>query len=406
MRTSALALLLLAACSGGDPGSGSGTGGSADDSAGSGPDDTAVQPLECTDVDAGWGPEGSDELVVTEVVGDLATPWGLAFLPEGDFLLTERDGRLSRVSSEGELTVLAQVEVTATGEGGLLGIALSPDFDSTRAFFVYATVDDPDGGSGIENQVQRWTLAGDGESAALEAVIFSGIPARQFHNGGRLRIGPDDKLYVGTGDAGKPERSQDTADPAGKILRLELDGSVPEDNPFPGSATWIYGVRNTQGFDWRDDGLLLVTDHGPSGLSNEDGRSDHDEVSLAAPGDNLGWPEIYACEEAEGMVTASITWGEAMPPGGAAIVRGEALPGWEGDLVIGVLGFDSATNHLHRLRLGASGNVLLSEVTLSQEHGRLRDVVLGPDGALYVTTSNCDGRGTCGTGDVVLRVSG
>lgn len=403
---------LLAACSGGGtPGGGSGgsggEGSGGDGDAGtSGPDDTAVQPLECTYVDSGWGPDGSDSLTVEVVVGDLATPWGLAFLPEGDFLLTERDGRLSRVTPAGALTELAQVEVTATGEGGLLGIALSPDFATSRAFFVYATVDDPDGGSGIENQVQRWTLAEDGGSAAMDAVIFGGIPARQFHNGGRLRIGPDDKLYVGTGDAGKPERSQDSADPAGKILRLDLDGAVPEDNPFPGSAAWITGIRNTQGFDWRDDGLLLVTDHGPSGLSNEDGRADHDEVSLAAPGDNLGWPDIYACEEAEGLVTPSITFGEAWPPGGAAIVRGSALPGWEGDLVIGVLGFSGSPNHLHRLRLGASGNVLLSEVYLSQEHGRLRDVVLGPDGALYVTTSNCDGRGTCGTGDVVLRITG
>ena len=360
---------------------------------------SAVATLECQLVESGWGPDGASDLEVQVVAQGLATPWAMDWLPDGRMLLTERDGRLSLLQ-DGELQVLAQVPVTERGEGGLLGLALHPDFASNRAFFLYATVD----GDGTENQVQQWILAEDGLSAAFDSLIFGGIPARQYHNGGRLRIGPDEKLYVGTGDAGDPDSAQDTSSPAGKILRLELDGSVPADNPFPGSASWIYGVRNTQGFDWRDDGRMLVSDHGPSGLGNEGGRRGHDEISLASPGDNLGWPEVYACEEGEGYLSASITFSDAMPPGGAAIYTGSELKDWQGDFIVGVLGFESAARHLHRLRVGPGGNVLISEVYLSQEYGRLREVTMGPDGGLYVSTSNCDGRGDCGDGDLILRV--
>jgi glucose/arabinose dehydrogenase len=370
----------------------------------SGPQDTqeqdsAVLPLECQLVESGWGPDGETALKVEVVVSDLATPWAMDWLPDGRMLLTERDGRLSIVD-QGTLHVLAQVPVTERGEGGLLGLALHPDFEGTRAFFLYATVDDV----GTENQVQQWVLAEDSLSASFDRLIFPDIPARQYHNGGRLRIGPDDKLYVGTGDAGEPDNSQDTSSPAGKVLRLELDGSIPDDNPFPGSATWVYGVRNTQGFDWREDGSMLISDHGPSGLGNEGGRSGHDEITLASAGDNLGWPEVYACEEGEGFVPASITFSDAMPPGGAAIYRGSELEDWQGDFIVGVLGFQTAARHLHRLRIGPGGNVLLSEVYLSEEYGRLREVTMGPDGGLYVSTSNCDGRGDCGEGDLILRI--
>lgn len=361
--------------------------------------DSAVLPLACQLVESGWGPDGDTSLGVQVVAQGLATPWAMDWLPNGSLLITERDGRLS-VVEEGTLRVLAQVPVTERGEGGLLGLALHPAFEDNRRFFLYATVDD----GGTENQVQQWVLAEDGLSASFDQMILEDIPARQFHNGGRLRIGPDDKLYVGTGDAGDPDSSQDTASTAGKVLRLNLDGSVPEDNPFPGSATWIYGVRNTQGFDWQADGRMLISDHGPSGLGNEGGRSGHDEITLAQAGDNLGWPEVYACEEGEGFTQASITFSDAMPPGGAALYTGSELPQWQGDFLVGVLGFDTAARHLHRLRVGPGGNVLLSEVYLSQEYGRLRDVAMGPDGGLYVSTSNCDGRGDCGDGDLILRI--
>lgn len=363
----------------------------------------APEPLECTYVDApAHGEMGATEFDVSVVASGLATPWGLDWLPNGDVLLTERDGVLSRVSG-GVVSQIATVDIHPGGEGGLLGIAVDPDVATNRFFYVYYTAQSD--GKTI-NRVARWILSADGASASEESILVDNIEARRFHNGGRLRIGPDGYLYIGTGDAGEPDYSQDTARRAGKILRVALDGSIPDDNPFPDSLTWLYGIRNTQGFDWLDDHRMVVTDHGPSGLPNEGGRSGHDEVSVAVAGDNLGWPDLYACETGEGRIQASITWENAMPPGGAAIYRGTEIPEWSGDVIIGVLGFSATTPHLHRLRLNGSGTVTVSEVYLQgdQSYGRLREVVMGPDGGLYVTTSNCDGRGTCGEGDLILRI--
>jgi glucose/arabinose dehydrogenase len=364
-------------------------------------EDTEAPAFECTYYeDENHGEPGTVEIGVSTVAEGLATPWGIGWLPDGDLLLTERDGVISRVSS-GVVSQIAQVPNLGGGEGGLLGLAVDPDFSNNRRFYIYYTASE---GNGVVNRVARWLLSEDGMSATADEIILDGIDARQYHNGGRLRIGPDQKLYIGTGDAGRPSSAQDTSDLAGKILRVNLDGSIPEDNPYPGQATWIWGIRNTQGFDWRDDGKMIITDHGPSGIPNEDGRADHDEVTLASPGDNLGWPDIYACEEGDSLQTASITWANAMPPGGAAIYTGTEIPEWRGDLMIGVLGFNDDTPHLHRIRLDETGNVTVNEVYLRKEYGRLREVIMGPDGGLYVTTSNCDGRGDCGQGDRILRI--
>jgi len=363
--------------------------------------DTTSEPACVYETD-GYGESGTVDVSVEVVAEGLVTPWGLGWLPGGDMLLTERDGRLSRIGTDGTVTALANVPITASGEGGLLGLALHPDFATSRWLYLYYTTDNPDG-AGVINRVERWTLSEDGVAAA-DRVIVDAIPARLYHNGGRLRFGPDGHLYVGTGDAGNPDAAQDTDSLAGKILRVDDSGGVPADNPF-GNPVWIWGVRNTQGFDWIDGGpAMAVSDHGPSGLSNEDGRSGHDEVSVAEPGDNLGWPDIYACETGDGFVTPAITWADAMPPGGAAFYTGDEIEAWQGDLLVGVMGFSAGTPHLHRLRLDANGAVEITETYLEQDYGRLREVVMGPDGGLYVTTSNCDGRGTCGDGDRILRL--
>ena len=327
--------------------------------------------------------------------------------PLGNGLVAQRrpadhrkEGRISRIS-DGVVTPIGTVPSIENAEGGLLGLAIDPDFDSNRYVYLYYTAIK---GGGIVNRVARWQVSEALDSIAEVAVLVDDMAARQFHNGGRLRIGPDSKLYIGTGDAGEPTWSQDWNNPSGKILRVELDGRIPEDNPVSGSAAWVAGIRNTQGFDWRADGKMVITDHGPSGISNEGGRRDHDEVTLASPGDNLGWPEVYACEEGEGFTPASITWAKAMPPGGAAIYTGDEIPEWTNDFFIGVMGFSSDTPHLHRLRLDDGGNVSINEVYLNGEYGRLRDVIMGPDGGLYVSTSNCDGRGNCGDGDKILRI--
>lgn len=362
--------------------------------------DKASAPVAttCLRVESGAEPTGSVPFDVEVVADGLEVPWGLAFLPGGDLLVTERPGRVRRVRG-GVLQsapVLA-VPVTQDGEGGLLGLALHPDFATTRQLYLYLT---RGSGSSRSNRVERWVLAEDGSSAAFERVIFEGIPGAAVHDGGRLRIGPDRMLYVGTGDAREPSRAQDVGSSAGKLLRLTLEGEVPRDNPFPGQAAFLTGLRNTQGFDWLDAQTLYVVDHGPSG---DLGRRGHDEVNLARAGDNLGWPDIYACEEREGLVSPLLTWETAHPPGGAALYTGSSIPEWRGSLLVGVLG----ARHLHRVVFDAAnpGRVESHEVYLQGTYGRLREVAMGPDGHLYVTTSNCDGRGSCpDSGDKVLRL--
>jgi glucose/arabinose dehydrogenase len=223
-------------------------------------------------------------------------------------------------------------------------------------------------------------------------VLIDGIPAARFHDGGRLRFGPDGMLYVGTGDAREPSRSQDPRSTAGKILRVTADGEIPNDNPIAGSAAYVMGVRNTQGFDWSEAGTLFVTDHGPSG---ELGRRGHDEVNVVtAAGANLGWPRLFGCDGGQGMVRPALTWLGAVPPGGAIVYGGSAIPEWQGDLIVATLG----SQHLHRVRFDAGGRLAGHEVYFQgappRGLGRLREVAEGPDGALYVTTSNCDGAAT------------
>lgn len=351
----------------------------------------------CTLVEDGHGPDGIAGVRAEVVVSGLEVPWGLAFLPDGDMLVTERRGRL-RLVRGGQLVrePVAVMDDSDTAEGGLLGLALHPDFGANREFFLYRTVQE--GRGAPVNRVERWRLSEVGARATHVGVLLDDIPAATFHDGGRIRIGPDGMLYVGTGDARTPDLAQDPTSLAGKLLRIHPDGSIPQDNPIPGSPVYLLGIRNAQGFDWPNDSTIWLADHGPSG---EMLRRGHDEVSVARAGDNLGWPGIYGCESSEGMVSPSITWANATPPGGAAIYTGSAIPAWKGSLLIGTLG----STHLQRVALDSNGSMTHHEVYFRNELGRLRDVVIGPDGHLYVTTSNCDGRGSCpADGDKILRI--
>lgn len=353
----------------------------------------------CTLVDSGFGSQGQVKLKAEEVVTGLEVPWGIAFLPNQDMLVTERPGRV-RLVRGGKLIPkpVATIKVTESGEDGLLGIATHPNFAENRFFYLYYTADR--NGSQV-NRVERWRLSQDGLSASADRVIVDNIPVAQFHNGGRIRFGPDGMLYIGTGDAREPQTSQDVNSLAGKILRVTPDGQVPQDNPFGKNPVYISGIRNTQGFDWRDTSTLWVTDHGPSG---ELGRRGHDKLSLATAGDNLGWPTIYRCETGEGLVTPSIVWREALPPGGAAIYTGNSIPEWKGSLIIATL----RSQHLQRVAFNPQSpqQVERHEVYLQGQYGRLREAIMGPDGELYVTTSNCDGRGNCpAQQDKILRIT-
>ena len=351
-------------------------------------------------VEDDYGPEGKVPVKAVRVVSGLEVPWAIAFLPGGDMLVTERPGRL-RLVKDGALQpdpVMTVPVPGGAGEGGLLGLALHPDFAKNRLFFVFFTHDE---GGGPENRVARYRLAEDDRSATFDRVILDGIPAHSFHDGGRLRIGPDGMLYVGTGDGGDPNRSRDRASLNGKVLRLTPDGGIPADNPFPGSPVWLSGLRNTEGLDWLSDDTMLVADHGPSG---EFGRRGHDELNVARRGDDLGWPTIFGCETAHDLVAPIISWSQAVPPGGIAIDRGERIPAWKGSVLMGTLG----SRHLHRFVL-QDERVASHEVYFRGDPpkglGRLREVIVDPGGAIYVSTSNCDGRGTCpATKDEIVRI--
>jgi glucose/arabinose dehydrogenase len=339
----------------------------------------------CVLVKSGHGEAGTVPIRAEVVASGLEVPWGIAFLPGGDALITERPGRV-RLLRQGKLvaTPVATLGIGDRGEGGLLGIAAHPDVGKNGFFYLYLTAGDPP-----KNRVERWRFDAAASRASRVDVILDGIPAAKNHDGGRLRFGPDGMLYIGTGDGQQPEAAQDAKSLSGKILRLTPDGKVPPDNPSPESPVFISGIRNTQGFDWLDDKTLVVSDHGPSGEYK--GRRGHDEVSVARAGQNLGWPTIYGCESGAGMVQPSISWEEANPPGGAALYKGDAISQWRGSLLMGSL----KGEHLHRIGLDASGQVTSHDVYLAGTHGRLREVMMGPDGRLWVTTSNCDGRGTC-----------
>ncbi|WP_242393886.1 PQQ-dependent sugar dehydrogenase [Anaeromyxobacter oryzisoli] len=356
----------------------------------------------CVLVKEGFGPAGEVPIRVERVATGLEVPWGLAFLPDGDVLLTERPGRV-RLLRGGKLEPepVARVEVAEAGEGGLLGIAADPRFAENRRFYIYYTASK--GGRDV-NRLVRYVLAPDGRSAREDRILLDDVSAARFHDGGRIRFGPDGMLYVGTGDAGEPPRAQDPRSPNGKILRLTTDGAAPADNPTPGSQVFVSGVRNVEAFDWLDPRTLVIAEHGPSG---ELGRSGHDRVLVGTAGANFGWPDVYGCQVRPGMPAPALSWVEAAPPGGASVYRGDAVPAWKGSVLIGTLG----SRHLHRVVLGADRRVRSHEVYLAGDPpeglGRVREVVQGPDGALWVTTSNCDGRGTCPPEkDMVLRIVG
>ncbi|NJK86719.1 MAG: PQQ-dependent sugar dehydrogenase [Bacteroidales bacterium] len=352
----------------------------------------------CNYVDDWPGPNGTVSVQAETVVVGLEIPWAIAFLPDGDLLVTERTGRLRLVKDyAGKAQLIekpvATFQTASTAEGGLLGIALHPQFSSNRLFYVYVTINT---NGNPMNQVEQWKLANDGTSAEKIKVIFDGINAARYHNGGRISFGLDGMLYIGTGDAREPNKSQDPKSPNGKLLRVTPDGQVPKDNPIPGNPLYLLGVRNTEGWAYAGNNTIWLTDHGPSG---EMGRTGHDEVSIAKPGENLGWPTIYGCETKQGLISPVLTWRRAVPPGGAAIYSGNNIPEWKGNLLIGSLG----AQHLHRAVI-ENGKLTKHEVYFKNEYGRIREVVMGPDRHLYITTSNCDG-GNCADGkDRILRI--
>ena len=338
-------------------------------------------------------------LKVETFVTGLEVPWSIAFTSPTRMLVTERPGRV-RIVENGTLkpqplAVISDVE--STGETGLMGMTIAPDYEKSRWLYLsYAY----SARGGIQVRVVRYR--DDGSSLSDRKVIVEGLPASQFHAGCRLRFGPDGKLYVTTGDATTREIAQKMDSLGGKTLRFNPDGSLPSDNPFPGSPVFSLGHRNSQGLDWQPGtGLQFQTEHGPSGF---DGPGGGDEVNIVEKGKNYGWPVVHHKASKEGMVSPLLEFTPAVAPSGASFVTGSKLPALKGDFLFACLRGEA----LMRVRFDPKDprRVADTEPLFVKEFGRLREVVNGPDGAIYFSSSNRDGRGSVRRGDDrILRLT-
>ncbi len=327
---------------------------------------------------------------VETIADNLTIPWSIDFAPDGRIFFSERTGDL-RVIQDGILNPEPVKILDVSGfEGGLLGIALDPNFEENHHIYLYYTYNDF---FSTYNKLSRFT---ESDNQLLdEVVLLDKIAGGAIHDGGRIKFGPDGMLYVTTGDAGITDMAQDLNSLGGKILRINSDGTIPDDNPFENSPVYSYGHRNPQGLDWDPvTGKLVISEHGSSA---------HDEVNVIEPGKNYGWPKVVG-DETDPRYSSPIlhTGDETWAPSGASFYNSNNIIEWENKYFIATL----RGNHLRMLDLDIENNEVISSEALFQgEFGRLRDASVGPDGNLYILTSNQDGRGTPQTNDDrILRI--
>jgi glucose/arabinose dehydrogenase len=367
-----LAALLLVACGSSDPPVATAT---------ATPTETASPPVE-DGVPATPTPTDAPAQAPARrsVATGLSVPWGIAFLPNGDALVAERNtGRILRIPAHGgdprRVMRVPGVDIAA-GEGGLLGVAVSPRYSRDRYVYAYFT------STAGDNRIVRFRLGG------RVRTVLRGLAASGIHNGGRIAFGPDGKLYAGVGDAANPGVAQDRGSMNGKILRMDPDGGVPSGNPFRGSRVWSWGHRNVQGLAWDRRDRLWAT---------EFGQNSRDEVNLIRRGRNYGWPEVEGTGGTSGgrFTNPVVTWStSAASPSGAAIIGSNLyVAALRGECVWRVPLRGTSAGRPTRMLAG--------------RYGRIRTVAAAPDGTLWVATSNRDGRGSPRDGDdriIAVRV--
>ena len=325
-----------------------------------------------------------DPVALTDRVlaDNLRLPWEILWGPDNHIWMTERGGHISRVNpATGAVSPLLTInDVVEQGEGGLLGMALHPDFNANPQVFISYNYDN----GGYKEKIVRYNYSNGSLTNAV--TILENIAGARNHNGCRLVFGPDKKLYISTGDAENQSSAQSTSSLNGKILRIETDGSIPSDNPIAGSAIWSLGHRNAQGLVWHNN-ILYSSEHGPS---------NDDEINIIQKGRNYGWPNVHglcntSAEQtfcaANNVVEPLQVWTPTIATCGLEFYDKDRIPQWKNSLLLCTL----KGSTLYQLELNNTGTSITNTVSfLANKYGRLRDVCISPEGKVYVCTSNAN----------------
>ncbi|MGH7131208.1 MAG: PQQ-dependent sugar dehydrogenase [Phycisphaerales bacterium] len=344
---------------------------------------------------------------VETIADNLSVPWDMCWDHTGRMLFTERGGKVRQISA-GKLDanpVFTVGDIRTGGEIGLMGICLHPDF-KTNGYIYIAYGHKDESGDSPSNDVRVVRLKEAGGKITQDKVILSGIPATarrgSNHAGCSVRFGPDGKLYISTGERFEGKLAQDMNSLGGKILRVNDDGSIPADNPFAGKPNtrgeiWAFGIRNSQGIDWQPGtNLLFETEHGPSSEYKNSGG--HDEFNLIEKGKNYGWPVIAGADTKEGMEMPLIDWAQVVAPASCKFYNADKFPQWKGRVLVGALG-GIPPQRPGIIVITLDGKKVANQERIVTDMGRIRAVNVGPDGYIYFSTSNKDGRNTPGNGD-------